>query len=168
MNRLKKLVILVALVGISPISSADSSAGFEGMKTMLGEWAGTLNRSTGEVVETRSTFRLVSGGNTIIETLVEDGVEMITTYSDNDGEMVVRHYCSLGTEPEFKVAKATATELSFTLDETIGYHEGHHDFVQAISYAMDPKNPNEVIVSSVASVGGEAQSGRAVIRRVSE
>jgi hypothetical protein len=80
----------------------------------------------------------------------------------------VRHYCSLGTEPEFKVATATATELSFTLDETIGYHEGHHDFVQSISYAMDPKNPNEVIVSSVASVGGETQSGRAVIRRVTE
>ena len=26
---------------------------------------------------------------------------MLTTYSDDDGKLVVRHYCGLGTEPVF-------------------------------------------------------------------
>ena len=43
-------------------------------------------------------FALTSGGNTITETLVEDRLQMLTTYSDDDGKLVVRHYCGLGTE----------------------------------------------------------------------
>ena len=46
---------------------------------MVGAWQGELTRSTGEVVETRSEFRLISDGNTLVETLIEDGVEMLTT-----------------------------------------------------------------------------------------
>ena len=44
---------------------------------------------TGAVIDVSYEWKLTSGGNTITETLVEDGVEMLTTYSDDNGELVV-------------------------------------------------------------------------------
>ena len=55
-------------------------------------------------IDTRSEFRLISGGNRMVETSIEDGVEMLTTYTEHEGDLVVKHYCALGTEPEFRVA----------------------------------------------------------------
>jgi hypothetical protein len=34
-------------------------------------------------------YMLTSGGNSIPKTIVEDGVEMLSTYSDEDGRLVV-------------------------------------------------------------------------------
>ena len=59
-------------------------------------------------------LNLTSGGNTITETLIEDGVQMLTTYSDDDGDLVIRHYCGLGTEPVFfSVTKLSSKEMLF-------------------------------------------------------
>ena len=42
----------------------------------------------------------------ITERLIEDGVEMLTTYSDDkDGNLVVKHYCALGTQPVLRLIK---------------------------------------------------------------
>ena len=49
-------------------------------------------------------WRLTSGGNTITETLLKMA-EMLTTYSDDNGELVVKHYCALGTQPVFSVSR---------------------------------------------------------------
>ena len=68
--------------------------------------------ATGAVFDVSYEFKLTSGGNTITETLVEDGVEMLTTYSDDNGELVVRHYCGLGTEPVFSVNTLTDKIMS--------------------------------------------------------
>ena len=82
-------------VGDVDMGEVKSSAAFEHIKKMLGKWEGKLYQQSGSVIETSSEFRLVSNGNSIIETLIEDGVEMMTTYSDKDGELVVKHYCAL-------------------------------------------------------------------------
>jgi hypothetical protein len=37
--------------------------------------------------------------------------------ADQDGELVVRHYCGLGTEPVFKLDELTADSMSITVDE---------------------------------------------------
>ena len=46
---------------------------------MLGTWKGELTLASGNVVEQYSEFYLVSGGNTIYERVIEDGVEMHST-----------------------------------------------------------------------------------------
>ena len=85
------------------MGEVNNSKAFEQIKKMLGKWEGKLYQQSGAVVDTYSEFKLVSNGNTIVEKLVEDGVEMMTTYSDKDGELVIKHYCALGTEPMFTV-----------------------------------------------------------------
>jgi hypothetical protein len=48
----------------------------------------------------------------MVETSIEDGVEMLTTYTEHEGDLVVKHYCSLGTEPEFRVASESEHQVA--------------------------------------------------------
>ena len=51
----------------------------------------------------------------MVETLIEDGVEMLTTDTEHDGDLVVKHYCALGTEPEFRVASESEDQVALKL-----------------------------------------------------
>ena len=90
-------------IGDVEMNEVEHSEAFKQMSKMIGKWEGKLTQYTGSVIDTSSEFRMVSGGNTITESLVEDGVEMLTTYTDQNGKLVVKHYCALGTEPMFTV-----------------------------------------------------------------
>ena len=48
----------------------------------------------------------------MVETLIEDGVEMLTTDTEHEGDLVVQYYCSLGTEPEFRVASESEHQVA--------------------------------------------------------
>ena len=101
------------------MASGEKSAAFEQVRKKLGKWKGTMTQgATGAVFDVSYEFKLTSGGNTITETLVEDGVEMLTTYSDDNGELVVRHYCGLGTEPVFSVSTLSDKIMSIKLDKS--------------------------------------------------
>ncbi|MGA0427204.1 MAG: hypothetical protein ACO3OM_13820, partial [Alphaproteobacteria bacterium] len=89
--QIRSLSVLVLLFGSSVLNAADnvvigevempevaSSPAFEQMKKKLGKWEGTLTQSlTGSSYDVSYEWKLVSGGNTIIETAIEDGVEMV-------------------------------------------------------------------------------------------
>ena len=75
------------VIGNVEMPEVQSSAAFEQIKKKLGKWEGQLTQSlTGVVYDVSYEWKLVSGGSTIIETAIEDGVEMLTTYSDEEGE----------------------------------------------------------------------------------
>ena len=68
------------------MASDKNIAALEQIKKKLGKWKGAMIQGlNGAVVNVFYGFALTSGKNTITETLAEDGVQMITTYSD-DGE----------------------------------------------------------------------------------
>ena len=104
-------------IGDVEMASDKKSAAFEQVRKKLGKWEGTMVQGlNGAVIDVSYEFALTSGGNTITETLVEDGVQMLTTYSDDDGKLVVRHYCGLGTEPVFEVDQLSSKSMSIKLD----------------------------------------------------
>ena len=106
-------------IGDVEMASDKKSAAFEQVRKKLGKWEGTMVQGlNGAVIDVSYEFALTSGGNTITETLVEDGVQMLTTYSDDDGKLVVRHYCGLGTEPVFEVDQLSSKSMSIKLDKS--------------------------------------------------
>ena len=112
-------------------------------------------------------WAVTSGGNTITERIVEDGVEMLTTYTDQDGELVVRHYCGLGTEPVFKLDELTKDSMSITVDEgRSGLHREHHSFVTGMKWTMDSSNPNRMVFENTVILDGEITNNRAELSRV--
>ena len=95
------------------------------------------------------------------------GVEMLTTYSDQDGELVVRHYCGLGTEPVFKLDELTANSMSIAVDEErSGLHRQHHSFVTGMKWTMDASNPNKMVFENTVILDGEITNNRAELSRV--
>ena len=155
-------------IGGVEMSNSSNSAGFLAVKKKLGKWQGRMTQSlTGQSFDVSYEWAVTSGGNTITERIVEDGVEMLTTYSDQDGELVVRHYCGLGTEPVFKLDELTKDSMSITVDEgRSGLHREHHSFVTGMKWTMDSSNPNRMVFENTVILDGEITNNRAELSRV--
>jgi hypothetical protein len=71
------------------------------LKTLVGEWkgsyAGADSAGTGEV---RISYKLISNGTSLMETL-ESGhdASMITIYHPDGSRVLATHYCSIGNQP---------------------------------------------------------------------
>ena len=164
MKGITKLVLAMSVGAFSVGVFGQDSSEFSFFKSMEGKWEGVQTRDTGEVVKTQSEFIILSDGNTVLERLVEDGMPMMTTYSEEEGKLIVKHYCSLGTEPEFEAALMGDSKMTLALSPTSGYVSGEADFVNSISY--EKVSTSEYIVASQASVEGATQSNRTVLTRV--
>ena len=178
--QIRSLSVLVLLFGSSVLNAADnvvigevempevaSSPAFEQMKKKLGKWEGTLTQSlTGSSYDVSYEWKLVSGGNTIIETAIEDGVEMVTTYTDEDGELLVKHYCALGTEPVFSVVESSDRVVELAFDENRSSLRPHtHDYVDNMKWTMDQDDADAMVYEYVATLSGERSSNRAELKR---
>lgn len=155
------------VIGDVEMPEVVSSPAFEQMKKKIGKWEGTLTQSlTGTSYDVSYEWKLVSGGNTIIETAIEDGVEMITTYTDESGEMVVKHYCALGTEPVFSVVQSSDSVVELAFDENRSPLRPHsHDYVDSMKWTIDGDDADSMVYEYVATLSGERSSNRAELKR---
>ena len=153
-------------IGDVEMASDAKSEAFEQVKKKLGKWEGTMVQGlNGAIIDVSYVFALTSGGNTITETLVEDGVQMLTTYSDDDGELVIRHYCGLGTEPVFKVKTLSASTMSFELDkEKADLHADHESFVIRMKWIMN--DVNSITFENTVMLDGSLTTNIAELQRV--
>ena len=153
-------------IGDVEMASDKKSAAFEQVRKKLGKWEGTMVQGlNGAVIDVSYEFALTSGGNTITETLVEDGVQMLTTYSDDDGKLVVRHYCGLGTEPVFEVDQLSPKSMSIKLDKSkADLHAEHESFVTNMKWTMN--SDDSVTFENIVMLDGESTKNVAQINRV--
>ena len=153
-------------IGDVEMASDKKSAAFEQVRKKLGKWEGTMVQGlNGAVIDVSYEFALTSGGNTITETLVEDGVQMLTTYSDDDGKLVVRHYCGLGTEPVFEVDQLSSKSMSIKLDKSkADLHAEHESFVTNMKWIMN--SDDSVTFENIVMLDGESTKNVAQINRV--
>ena len=153
-------------IGDVEMASDKKSAAFEQVRKKLGKWKGTMVQGlNGAVIDVSYEFALTSGGNTITETLLEDGVQMLTTYSDDDGELVIRHYCGLGTEPVFEVDELSAQAMSIKLDRSkVDLHSEHESFVTNMKWVMNSNN--SVTFENIVMLDGKPTKNIAQLKRV--
>ena len=156
------------VIGEVTMPAVESSAAFKQVEKKLGKWEGKMTQGlTGAVIDVSYEWRLTSGGNTITETLVEDGVEMLTTYSDDNGELVVKHYCALGTQPVFSVSSVSDTELALALDESANdFHAEHESFVTSMKWIMQDEDNSSMLFTNTLMLNGELTENSALLTRV--
>jgi hypothetical protein len=156
------------VIGDVEMPEIQSSKAFNEIRKKLGKWEGRMTQDvSGETFDVSYEWRLTSGGNTITEIINEDGVEMLTTYSDEDGELVIKHYCALGTEPIFKVSQASNNVLAIELDKSVSdYNPDNHSFVTSMKWTIDSDNPNSMIFENIVSLDGEPTSNKAMLKKV--
>ena len=156
------------VIGEVTMPAVENSAAFKQVEKKLGKWEGKMTQgATGAVIDVSYEWRLTSGGNTITETLVEDGVEMLTTYSDDNGELVVKHYCALGTQPVFSVSSVSDTELALALDDSANdLHAEHESFVTSMKWTMNDEDSNSMLFTNTIMLDGELTENSALLSRV--
>ncbi len=156
------------VIGEVTMPAVQSSAAFQQVKKKLGKWEGKMTQGlTGAVINVSYEWRLTSGGTTITETLVEDGVEMLSTYTDDDGELVVKHYCALGTQPVFSVSSVSDAELVLALDESANdLHAEHESFVTSMKWTMQDDDNNSMLFTNTVMLDGELTQNSALLTRV--
>jgi len=154
------------VVGGVEMPKVQNSTAFNHVKKKLGKWEGKLTQGlTGAVYDASYEFELTSGGNTIIETVIEDGVQMLTTYSDNDGELVIKHYCVLGTEPIFKIDTLSKKAIAIKLDKSkSNLHAEHENFVTGMKWTMNSKD--SMTFEATVMFDGELTKNKAKLKRV--
>ena len=155
------------VIGEVAMPAVENSAAFKQVEKKLGKWEGKMTQGlTGAVIDVSYEWRLTSGGNTITETLVEDGVEMLTTYSDDNGELVVKHYCALGTQPVFSVSSVSGTELKLALDESANdLHAEHESFVTSMKWTMQDDDSSMLFTNTIM-LNGKLTENSALLTRV--
>jgi len=82
----------------APASAAPANAGFEKMKTLVGDWKG----KTAEGNDISVTYRLVAAGSAIEEHM--SVADMITMYHVDGKNVMLTHYCAAGNQPRMKAA----------------------------------------------------------------
>ena len=182
MMKVALIVMLTSLLGVLSVNAAEEpvvigdvvmpaverSAAFQNVQKKVGKWEGKMTQgATGKVIDVSYEWRVTSGGNTITETLVEDGVEMLTTYADRNGELVVKHYCALGTQPVFKVSKLSETELALALDESANdLHAEHESFVTSMKWTTEKSHSDVMMFTASVMIDGQPSQNSALLKRV--
>jgi hypothetical protein len=95
------------------LSAGDNrgAASLDKMKALAGEWQG--EGPNGKTV--KATYKLVSGGTAVAETLEVPGEpDMLTVYYANGGELMMTHYCSMGNQPRMRAASSSADAKSLS------------------------------------------------------
>jgi hypothetical protein len=107
MPRIAVLALAAAMaLGTSPPAG---NPGWEKLRTLVGEWKGTYSgvdaAGAGEV---RLSYKLVSNGTSLMETM-ESGhdTSMITMYHPDGNRILATHYCSMGNQPRLASAGLT-------------------------------------------------------------
>jgi hypothetical protein len=89
-------------------------AAFEKLKGLAGRWEGSVDTPDGpaSVVE----YRLTAAGKTVLEVMFPGSeYEMVSVYYLDGEELVAKHFCAMGNQPEMRLdGKASSeSELHF-------------------------------------------------------
>lgn len=111
----------------STLAGANNSAGFERLKTLVGEWQG----KTSEGHSANISYQLISNGSALMETVTTPGEpNMVTIYHPDGDKLMMTHYCSAGSQPRMRAAVPTGEikSLNFVFIDgaNLEKHNGAH------------------------------------------
>jgi hypothetical protein len=91
-----------------------SDAAFGKLKTLAGEWQGTMKEG-GQNAPATTSFRVVSDGSAILNVLgAGTPHEMVTMFHMDGRDLLATHYCAVHNQPRFRyVASSEPNVLTF-------------------------------------------------------
>lgn len=102
MNKIGAVLVLVLSFSFAARPErvrADANPGFEKLKSLVGEWEGKDTDDKPVLV----SYKIVSGGTTVMETLNPSSEsEMITMYNMDGEQVALTHYCNANNQPRMR------------------------------------------------------------------
>jgi hypothetical protein len=114
MKRFASVLLSLTIITFSTnltLAQSQAAAGFEKLKSLVGEWQGQGPHGT-----TNVSYQLVSGGSALVETTVPPNEpSMVTLYHLDGDKLMMTHYCSIGNQPRMRaeVPAGEVKNLSF-------------------------------------------------------
>ena len=106
------LGLVLCLVPASALAQTQANPGFEKLKTLVGDWEG--KNKEGKAV--RVSYRMVSSGTALLETLDPKGeMEMVTVYTQDLDQVAATHFCAANNQPRMRTTAnpPNPSELDF-------------------------------------------------------
>jgi hypothetical protein len=94
-------------------SPRPTSAGFEKMKTLVGDWLGA-SAGEGHDAKVLVSYTLTSAGSAMMETLETEHGAMVTIYHPDGEAVMMTHYCAAGNQPRMRAKGNGEKELAFS------------------------------------------------------
>lgn len=108
-RHLSAFLVGLALAAAPLGADGTANASWDAMKALVGSWSGTAEGRPVSV-----SYRLVSNGSALMETLESGHADtMITMYTPDGGTILATHYCSAGNQPRMR---ADASRAGKSLD----------------------------------------------------
>ena len=106
------LTVLATMVTVPAATVAAPGSAFDRIKALAGEWKG--RSAEGEV---RVTYKIMSGGSVVIETLESpDEPAMVTVYHTDGDDLRMTHFCSAQNQPRMKAGGFSADARVITFE----------------------------------------------------
>lgn len=82
-------------------------------------------------------FRVIAGGSVVEERFAYGTpMEMLSTYYDVNGKLMMTHYCMLRNQPRMKLTKSTADSLTFDFVPTPGLNPAKDKHMRGATYTF--------------------------------
>ena len=120
MRTMRVVMAVVVLAGLclaqaaNPARQSPAGAGFEKLKSLVGEWDGNANEG-GQPIHTTTSFRVVSDGSALLSVMgAGTPHEMVTMFHMDNNDLLATHYCAAHNQPRFRlVPSADPKVLTF-------------------------------------------------------
>ena len=131
------------------------SAEFEQIKSLAGTWSGT-GMMHGKEEQFAVTYETSAGGSVVVEkSFPGTPMEMVSIYSEKDGQVVMTHYCMLKNQPELALMKSEDGKLKFDL--TGGTNMDASKDMHMHSLVFTFKDADNMVQEWTPYEGGEAK-----------
>lgn len=126
---------------------------FEKLKTLSGEWSGTVE-TEGKTEPAAVRYEVTSNGSAVMEKLGPGTPhEMISMYHDEAGSTVMTHYCALGNQPKMKLAEATDSKIRFEFIPTAGIDPAKDMHMNSVTFTFE--SPESLVQEWTSSDAGK-------------
>jgi len=114
MNSVRLLIGVLVFAGVVLAQATNAEkrptvagASFDKLKSLVGEWEGTMNEE-GKQSSATTSYRLVSGGSALMNVLgAGTPYEMVTMFYVDNSDLLVTHYCAAHNQPRFRMVPSS-------------------------------------------------------------
>ncbi len=101
--------------------SSPGSKEFQEVSKLAGRWVGTATEPDGKTSPVTVEYRVTSAGSAVEEHLMTGTPhEMVDMYYDEDGRLVMTHYCALGNRPRMVLKQAAPGKIELEMGPSPG------------------------------------------------
>jgi hypothetical protein len=118
------------------------AGGLERFKQLAGEWTGKMVNDGKAAGDAKVTYKVTSGGSTVVETMDPGGDhEMVTVIHQDGKDLALTHYCMVGNQPHMKVdAKGDGNKFAFDFTGASNMKSDQEMHMHSVTYTFVDKD----------------------------